>query len=78
MNSQEILNTLLIIGLVIITSCVLYITYYFVRALKTIINLTDNLEEAAQNIRGRLGIKALAYVPAVLIALISRFFKKRG
>lgn len=77
-DSQDLLNILLILGLLVITSCILYITYYFVKALKTFINLADNLEEVTQNIRGRLTLRALTALPAILIALAGKFIRKRG
>ncbi len=79
MNTQDTLNIFLIIGLFIIVSCSVYITYYFVRALKSFSALADNLEETAQSIKNKLQMKALAAIPALLVALVGRVIKrKRG
>lgn len=71
MTSQEILNIFLILSLLVVTSCVVYITYYFVKALKSLINLTNDLEKKA-------GLKILAALPTALLAILGRFFKRRG
>ena len=65
-TTQDILNILLTLGVLIITACVVYITYYLVRALKSITNLANSL--------GR--VKVLAAIPALLIALASKILKK--
>jgi len=76
MNTQEILNTLLIIGFFVITVCIVFITYYLVKTLKSIINLTESLEEATDNIKQKLQMRFLAAVPAILVALAGRLFKR--
>ncbi len=77
-NSQDILNFALIIGISIITSCVVFITIFLVQALKSMIRLSDNLEETAQGIKEKVQMKALVAIPAILVSLIGRFIKKRG
>ena len=76
MNTQEILNTLLIIGFFVITVCIVFITYYLVKTLKSIINLTESLEEATDNIKQKLQMRFLAAIPAILVALAGRLFKR--
>lgn len=76
MSAQETLNTLLVIGFLIITICVVFVTYFFVKALKSIINLTESLEETTENIRGKLQMRFLAVIPAILVALVSKLIKK--
>ncbi|MBI2597530.1 hypothetical protein HYW41_05235 [Candidatus Daviesbacteria bacterium] len=71
MTSQEILNIFLILSLLVVTSCVVYITYYFVKALRSLTNFTNDLERKA-------GLKILAAIPGALIAIFSGFFKRRG
>lgn len=77
-SSQSILNIILAVGFIVITVCVVYVTYYLVQALKSITNLSDSLDETTQDIKGKLQMKALAAVPALLIALVSKVLKKRG
>lgn len=69
-TTQDILNLLLATGFLIITICFVYITYYLVQALKSITDLTENIKDKIQ-------MKALAAVPAALIALASKVLKRR-
>lgn len=77
MNSQDIVNILLILLLVIITACTAYTAYYFVQALKSITDLADNLNDTTQNIKEKIQLKALAVVPALLVALVSKIMRKK-
>lgn len=77
MSTQDTLNIFLILALFLIVSCFVYITYYFVRALKSFSALADNLDETAQSIKNKLQMKALAAIPALVVALIGRVIKKR-
>lgn len=77
MTTQELLNIILAVGFAVIVGCILYTTYYFVQALKSVTNLIDSLEKTTENIKNRLGMKALALVPGIIVALVSRIFKKR-
>ena len=78
MNTQELLNIFLILGFIVITSCVVFITYFFVQTLRAITNLANNLEETTQGIRDKIQLKALAAVPALIVAMAARIFKRRG
>lgn len=79
MDTKDILNILLILGLIIITSCVVFVSYYFIQALKAIMKLADNLDETAQSIKDKVQLKALAAIPALLVSLVSKIkHKKRG
>lgn len=75
MNSQDLLNTFLIMGFVVIVTCIGFITYYLVQALKSITQLSDDLGESAQNLKNKLQLKALAAIPAVLVALVGKLLK---
>lgn len=78
-NTQDTLNIFLIIALFVITSCAVFATVYFVQALKSITQLSDDLDETAQNLKNKLQLKALAAIPALLVALASKVIKrKRG
>jgi len=76
MNFQEVLNILLVVGLLIIAFCFVAVTYFAVRALQSVIKLTETLDETTQNIKGKLQMRFLAVIPALLIALVSKFIKR--
>jgi len=78
-TAQDFLNIILAAGLLVITACIIYVSYYLVQALKSITNLSDSLEDAAQGIRNKIQMKALAAIPALLIAIAGKIIKrKRG
>ena len=76
-DSKEILNFILILAVLIITACIAYATYYFVQALKSITNLADDLVDTTQSIKQKIQLKALAAIPALLVALIGKVIKRR-
>lgn len=76
MNTQEILNALLVTGLLIITACIVLVTYFLIKTLKSIINITESLQETTDNIKEKLKIRFLAVIPALLVALIGKFLKR--
>lgn len=79
-DSKDILNIVLIIGILITSGCLIYITIHLVRTLKAITSLAGNLEETAKDLgqlRGSLKMKALATVPALLAAILGKFVKRR-
>lgn len=71
------MNTLLIVGFLVITVCIAFVAYYLVKTLKSIINLTESLAETSDNIKEKLQMKFLAAIPALLVALVGRFIKRR-
>ncbi len=75
-TTQDVLNILVAIGFLVITVCAVYITYYLVQALKSVINLTDSLGETTQNIKDKIQMKALTVIPSLVVALIGRILKK--
>ena len=79
MSTQDILNLVLIIFLLVITSCIILLTFYFIQALKAISALADNLEDTTQSIKDKIQMKALSTIPALLVTLASKIIKrKRG
>lgn len=77
MNMQDVFYTILVIGIITIVICAVYTTYFFVKALKSITNLLSDVEEAAQNVKNGLKIKALAAIPAILLSIASKIIRKR-
>lgn len=75
--TQETLNIFLIIFLLIITGCVVAITYFFIRALKAVIVLADHLTDTAEGLKSKLQLRFLSAVPSLLLALVKNF-RKRG
>lgn len=71
MNTQEILNIVLIIFLLVVTGVIIAISYFLIKALRSITTLTDYLGEKIQ-------MKALSIIPPLLVGIFSRIFKKRG
>lgn len=62
-----------------VTACIVFVTYYFIQALKSMAQLTDDLDEIAQNLKNKLQMKALAAIPALLVALAGKVIRgKRG
>ncbi len=76
---QDFLGSILAVGVLVITACLVYVSFYLVRALKSITSLSDSLEDTAQGIKDKVQLKALAAIPALLIAIIGKIIKnKRG
>ncbi|MDD5147814.1 MAG: hypothetical protein PHV63_04715 [Candidatus Daviesbacteria bacterium] len=76
-TTQDFLNIILIIGFFVITVCIVYVSYYLVQALKSVTNLSDSLEDTAQGIKDKIQIKALAAIPALLVAIAGKIIKKK-
>lgn len=76
-TAQDFLSLILAVGFLVITVCIVYVSYYFVRALKSISNLSDSLEDTAQGIKEKIRLKALAAIPALLVAIVGRIIKNR-
>ncbi len=77
MESRDILNLILIIAILVITACFAYATFYLTQALKSITTLADDLVDTTQSIKQKIQLKALATIPALLVALIGKVIKKR-
>lgn len=78
MNTQEILNIVLIICLLAVTGAIVATAYFFIKALNTVTTLAESLEETNQAVKDKIQMKALAVIPPLLIGIISKIFKKRG
>ena len=77
MNSQDFLQITLGVGFIILVSCIIFITFYFVKVLKSFRDLLDDADNIAMGIKNGIKLKALAALPALLIALISKTIRKR-
>ncbi len=76
MGTQDLLNAVLIIGFLIIVVCISFVTFFLVQALKAVSKLAESLENTTQDVREKIQMKALRMVPALLLALVSRIFKR--
>lgn len=77
MSNQEIIYIILVVGFLIITFCIIFVTYFLIKALKSITDLADSLQNTTQIFREKIQMNILRLIPAVLVGLIGRFFKKR-
>ncbi len=79
MATQDLLNLILTLGIIVITTCFVFITFYFVQSLKSISNMASDISDATQSIKEKLQMKALSAIPALLVALAGKIIKrKRG
>lgn len=78
MSTQDFLNLFLILALVVFISCIVFTTFFLIQALKAVTSLAEDLKETTQGLKDKAGIKMLAAVPAVLVALLGRILKRRG
>lgn len=76
MSTQDLLNIVLIFGIVIITSCAITLTYFFVTALKAIENMVENIASTTENLKNGVGLKLLATIPPIFVALLSKVIKR--
>ncbi|MBI2315135.1 hypothetical protein HYU93_03735 [Candidatus Daviesbacteria bacterium] len=76
MGTQDLLNAVLIIGFLIIVVCIGFVTFFLVQTLKAVSKLAESLENTTQDVREKIQMKALRMVPALLLALVSRIFKR--
>lgn len=51
-------------------------TYFFIQALKAVQNLADHLADTTESFRNKIGLKALAAIPPILIALVSKIIRR--
>lgn len=77
METKDLLNIFLTIGIIVITICIVFVSFFFIQALKSITQLMDNLDETTDSIKEKIKLKALAAVPGILLALASKIIKKR-
>lgn len=77
MSLKDILDVSLVTGIVIAVICIVYITVYLIRVLKSVTDLSDTLTDTTLDIKDKLQRNALATIPALLIALIGKVIKKR-
>lgn len=79
MATQDLLNLILVLGIIVITICTVFITFFLIQALKSISNMASDISETAQGIKEKIQLKVLSAIPALLVALAGKIIKrKRG
>ncbi|MCR4305601.1 MAG: hypothetical protein NUV73_00780 [Candidatus Daviesbacteria bacterium] len=76
MSIQEVINILLVIGLLIISACIVTITFFLIKALKAITNLADSLQDTSQSIREKIQMRFLAALPAIVLGMLGKILKR--
>lgn len=77
MSTQDLLNLALSLGFIVITICVVFITFFLIQALKSISSAAEGISDTTQSIKEKIQMKALAAIPALLLGLASKIIKKR-
>lgn len=76
MNIKEVLDIFLILAITIVTTCIVLITYFFIKTLNSLEELSEHLKNVTSNFAGRAGLKFLSMVPPLMVALIGKLFKR--
>ena len=76
MSIQEIVNILLVVGLLIISACVVATTFFLIKALKAITNLADSLQDTSQSIREKIQMRFLVALPAIVLGILGKILKR--
>lgn len=76
-DTGDLLNIFLILTLITVTVCLAFITFFVVQTLKAVQNLADHLVDTTAGLRDKVGFKALAAIPPILLALVSKFIRRR-
>lgn len=81
MTTSDGLNIVLTIGFIVIVTCIGFLSYFFIQALRSITKLADNLEDTTADLnflKNKLKFKALTAFSAILAAFLTKLIKKRG
>lgn len=76
MNSKDILDLFLILGVITFTGCVVFLTFFLIQALKAIKALAEELKETTEGLKDKAGLKVITAIPAILLALLGRVIKR--
>lgn len=77
MMNQDTLNIFLLPALFIVTTCIVFVSYYLVGALKSVTRLAEDLDDVTQSLKNKVQMKALAAIPALLVALAGKVIRRR-
>lgn len=73
MSIQDIIGLILATGFIVIAACVVFVTVYLIKALKSITSLADSLQNTTEDIREKIQNRFLSAIPAIFISLASKF-----
>ena len=59
MNTQDLLNFSLALGFIVITTCVVFTTFFLIQALKSLSNAAQDISDTTQGIKEKLQMKVL-------------------
>lgn len=80
MNSADFLNIVLALGFIILISCIAIVSFFLVKALKSIASLADNLEETTKDVqvfKNKIKMGILTGISALLTTFIGGIIKRR-
>ncbi|MBI2599913.1 hypothetical protein HYW43_03270 [Candidatus Daviesbacteria bacterium] len=77
MSLKDILDVSLVTGIVIVSICIVYITFYLIRVLKSITDLTNTLTDTTLDVKEKLQKNVLTAIPGLIMGLIGTLIKKR-
>lgn len=70
------MSIILAVGFLVIVACIALVTFYLIKALKSITNLAESVSDTTQNIKDKLQMRAWAIIPALLVAIVRRIIKR--
>ncbi|MBI2019344.1 hypothetical protein HYS95_01575 [Candidatus Daviesbacteria bacterium] len=76
MNTQDLLNILLAAGLLTFIACLLVVTYFLVKTLKAVTELSRSLSNTAEGLRDNIKMRVLTALPALVVSLISKLIRR--
>ena len=76
MNIQEVVSLILASAVFVISVCIVFISYFLIKALKSITLLSDSLQNTTEDIREKIQNNILRLVPALVIGLIGKLIKR--
>lgn len=76
MTTQEFVSILVAAGFLVIVACIVFVTFYLIKVLKSIANLADSVHNTTQGIKENLQLKLLAAIPALLVAIVGKILKR--
>lgn len=77
MTTQEIVSIILAVGFLIIVACIILVTFYFIKVLKSAADIANSVQDTTQNIKEKLQTRAWTIIPALLLAIIRGIIKRR-
>lgn len=80
MSTADFLNLVLAFGFIIIISCIMFVSYFLVKALKAVINLANNLEDTTRDvqiIKNKIKMGLLTGLSTLLATFVTGIIKRK-